>query len=160
MAFPSSNEKSNEIISKGKRSFLRGALFFVGGIVGLILLWGLGRFSLFSDGGRKVREIHREVLDKLEADVPFHVPEAGAWLLKAKSDGELTAFDDRCPHLGCRQKWNAALQLYQCPCHGSEFDIQGNVMRGPAGRPMPKLFVDSSSGDSLRLLPNPPKTGL
>ncbi len=57
-----------------------------------------------------------------------------------------------CTHLGCTPPWVEERNRWECPCHGSIFDNRGNVVRGPANRPLPwyeitlgsdgKLFVD------------------
>ncbi|MBE9015343.1 cytochrome b6-f complex iron-sulfur subunit [Chroococcidiopsis sp. CCALA 051] len=37
-----------------------------------------------------------------------------------------------CTHLGCVVPWNAAENKFKCPCHGSQYDNTGKVVRGPA----------------------------
>ena len=44
----------------------------------------------------------------------------------------LTPTTPRCPHLGCALKWNPAERSWDCPCHGSRFDADGNLLNGPA----------------------------
>lgn len=50
------------------------------------------------------------------------------------SSGELHTRSAVCPHLGCIVRWNGAERTWDCPCHGSRFDCQGQVLNGPAPR--------------------------
>lgn len=38
----------------------------------------------------------------------------------------------RCPHMGCRLKWNPADKSWECPCHGSRFNQNGEIQDDPA----------------------------
>ena len=37
-----------------------------------------------------------------------------------------------CPHAGCKANWDKEKNHFICPCHGSKFDKDGNVVKGPA----------------------------
>jgi Rieske Fe-S protein len=135
----------------GRRSFFRWAFGCLGGIIAALVGLGAGRFAFFDNSTNKTREFATEALEKLEPDNPFHVHEAGAWLVK-DPENKVSAFDDRCPHLGCRHKWNLELKMFQCPCHGSEFDISGAVKRGPATAPLAKFTLDDADKTRIKLV--------
>ncbi|MGH8948794.1 MAG: FAD-dependent oxidoreductase, partial [Acidimicrobiia bacterium] len=46
--------------------------------------------------------------------------------------GELHAVSPICTHLGCQVGFNSAERTWDCPCHGSRFDVDGTVIHGPA----------------------------
>jgi len=51
-------------------------------------------------------------------------------------EGTLHAVSMRCTHLGCLVRFNGAETSWDCPCHGSRFDVDGNVLEGPAVTPL------------------------
>lgn len=52
------------------------------------------------------------------------------------AEGEIRALSARCTHLGCLVRFNDAEGAWECPCHGSRFDVDGSVLQGPATRPL------------------------
>ena len=54
----------------------------------------------------------------------------GVWLVH--HEGRLIALEARCTHLGCKPEWNAGRGVFRCPCHGSRFAPDGQVLTGPA----------------------------
>lgn len=46
--------------------------------------------------------------------------------------GEKHIVDHKCPHMKCNLVFNNQEKTWDCPCHGSRFDIDGNVIEGPA----------------------------
>ena len=47
-------------------------------------------------------------------------------------EGKLTMVSAKCTHKGCVVMWNDEEKTWDCPCHGSRFDKDGNVINGPA----------------------------
>jgi cytochrome b6-f complex iron-sulfur subunit len=48
----------------------------------------------------------------------------------------VAAVSDICTHARCGVNYDASLSLLVCPCHGSEFELNGSVARGPARTPL------------------------
>lgn len=46
-----------------------------------------------------------------------------------------------CTHLGCHIHWNSFETCWDCPCHGSQFGIDGEVLNGPAIHPLEEVAV-------------------
>jgi len=62
----------------------------------------------------------------------------GVWAVT--QDGKnFVVFNSHCTHLGCLYAWNPGAHQFQCPCHGSIFDINGKVLGGPAPRPLDRI---------------------
>ncbi len=60
----------------------------------------------------------------------------GAYTVKGLAKHLLPSGNGRvipnCPHMGCRLEWNPEEESYDCPCHGSHFDRDGQLIDGPA----------------------------
>lgn len=57
-----------------------------------------------------------------------------------------------CTHLGCVVPWNEAAGKFICPCHGSQYDGNGKVVRGPAPLSLALAHVDNDN-DQVVLRP-------
>lgn len=49
-----------------------------------------------------------------------------------EEDGTIHRVSLRCPHMGCELNWNMEECSWDCPCHGSRFDIHGNLIDNPS----------------------------
>jgi len=62
--------------------------------------------------------------------------EAGRFYLVRLEDGGLLAIYRRCTHLGCAVPFDQGSGQFVCPCHGSAFTADGEVLNPPAPRPL------------------------
>lgn len=70
----------------------------------------------------------------------------GRFYLCRMEDGGFLAVSSKCTHLGCTVPWVDKEKRFKCPCHGSSFDIKGNVLSPPASRPLDiyRVFIENN----------------
>jgi cytochrome b6-f complex iron-sulfur subunit len=70
----------------------------------------------------------------------------GRFYITRLEDGGLVALWQRCTHLGCTIPWSENESTFLCPCHSSVFNPVGEVMSGPAPRPMDLFPIELVEG--------------
>ena len=68
-----------------------------------------------------------------------YVVEGQLFITNAK--GNLFALSQKCPHLGCHVPFCESSGRFECPCHGSIYDLAGEHIAGPAPRGMDRYDV-------------------
>ena len=68
---------------------------------------------------------------------------------KAKN---LTAVDPTCTHAACTVGWEPSTKTFLCPCHGSEYEVDGKVQKGPGKNPL-KTYAAKIQGNSVVVKP-------
>jgi nitrite reductase/ring-hydroxylating ferredoxin subunit len=58
------------------------------------------------------------------------------------ANGGLHAVRPICTHLGCSVTWNMAEQSWDCPCHGTRFSVDGEVLNGPASEDLERIVLE------------------
>lgn len=60
-----------------------------------------------------------------------------------------------CQHLKCKVDFSAEEHKYICPCHGSEYDLEGNVLKRPTRHPLPDYSDMVEDVDGRLILTRP-----
>lgn len=65
--------------------------------------------------------------------------EGDSYAVYKESNGKLHLVRSTCPHALCEVRWNNAELSWDCPCHGSRFNINGKLLTGPTVKNLPKI---------------------
>ena len=161
-------EISEEEAGVTRRQFLTkalrisfGAFAGIQAISWLGFLWPKvsGGFGSKIDAG-SIEEIKDQLFQADGSVIPAFIPSARAYVLpldqtaaansqfssgSTVADG-LVAVYQRCVHLGCRVPWCNSSQGFECPCHGSKYNMVGEYFAGPAPRNLDRFNVSNVNG--------------
>lgn len=133
-----------------RRDFLKLATNSLLGLSGALGLGGMIRFLSFEMDPAPPSQYD---LGSVESYPPgsrtllMHIPA----VLIHNEDG-FTAFSLICTHLGCTVEQKD--EIFECPCHGSRYNSQGYVTRGPSNTPLRRLRVETNETGNLVLYMN------
>ena len=123
---------------------------------GFLSLWGFG-FAwviagflkpLHSQGSLAERVIKVGPLDSLTVGQARLVRRGREPLFVIRTGDEtLVGLDGVCTHLHCVLQWDDGQEQLQCPCHEGAFDVNGNVLKGPAARGLRRYRVETRLGE-------------
>ena len=147
--------------SASRREFLKAMIIsgIVVGIAAVFSVVGESKPSLPTTPPAGLPSGSVANINQISTDNPayFEFPAGYPNILLKKSDGSFIALSMLCTHVCCQLTFLSGNQLY-CPCHGSLFDENGNVIQGPAVFPLPSIqytvdkngnvFATSVSGSS------------
>ncbi|MFM8322008.1 MAG: ubiquinol-cytochrome c reductase iron-sulfur subunit [Chloroflexota bacterium] len=122
--------------------------FLTVNVAGVTYLFSMPRFKEGEFGGMftvgKVSELPQP------GSAPVNFPKVKLWLSNTE-EGVLGIYKV-CTHLGCLYNWVDQENKFVCPCHGSQFQPNGQYIQGPAPRNLDRFViqaVDPNSGDVL-----------
>jgi cytochrome b6-f complex iron-sulfur subunit len=138
---------SANVAGAARRDFLKLCTSYLLGATSILAVGGLLRFLDYSTEPAVRRQFdlgpaskYTEGSRTLFADVP-------ALLIRSKAG--FVALSLVCTHLGCTV--DETPDGFACPCHGSRYDGQGEVLRGPAARALRRLRLETDTAGKLIL---------
>ena len=135
---------------KGRRDFIKktagASAFLCCGMAGASLLQSCGSVKQITAEikDRSIRIGKTEFTDNTYVVISNMALPAPIYLHKV-SEEEYTAFLMLCTHNDCELE--ATTKMLVCPCHGSEFDLKGEVTEGPAEKPLMEFDVVVSENE-------------
>ena len=93
-------------------------------------------------------------VDEFQPGTVSHVPK-GRFFISRLDDGGMLALWHRCTHLGCTVPWREDEGQFHCPCHSSLFNTTGEVIGGPAPRPLDIFPIEIANGQVVVDTSNP-----
>ena len=85
------------------------------------------------------------MVDEFPPGSVTHIPN-GHFYLSRLQDGGFLAIYQRCTHLGCNVPWDQVQGKFVCPCHNSQFTVDGEVLNPPAPRPLDLFAITIEDG--------------
>lgn len=122
----------------------------LGAAASLVACGGAPAAQVPTDGGRARVSLARFPALRREGGVATIEGDDGPILVRRGAGETVTALSLRCTHEGCIVGWKPEVGELHCPCHGSRFAGGGEVLEGPARRPLPS-YEAQLAGDEVHV---------
>jgi cytochrome b6-f complex iron-sulfur subunit len=122
---------------------------------GMTFLFAMPRFREGEFGG--VVTVGRAGELPPVGSTPLNFPRVKVWL--SNTDQGVVALYKVCTHLGCLYNWDSQEDKFICPCHGSEFEDDGEFIRGPAPRSLDRFAIEILDGEGRVIAETDSETG-
>jgi cytochrome b6-f complex iron-sulfur subunit len=111
-----------------------------------IIWFALPRFKEGTFGG--IFNYPPEAVPAVPGSAPVNEPVGRFWMSNAENG--VVALYNVCTHLGCLPKWVDSNNRFECPCHGSKYQLNGTYIEGPAPRSLDRfrMTLTFDSGES------------
>jgi len=145
----------DEQAGTGRRRLLEWMVQGLSGLLGLTL-GGTALTYLLGGSGIRARKgwIEAASIDQLTVNAPEEIvfrrtrvdgwkissEKQTAWLVRL-GEKNVVAYSPQCTHLGCAYHFDDRKREFVCPCHTSNFALDGRVLHGPAPRPLDRYEV-------------------
>ena len=144
---------------KTRRHFLRTGWKVGGALLGAAALYtGYEALRPLTSGAGGAKLVVGDV-SNFQNGTSTYVPAGRFYVVNAS--GHLFALSQKCPHLGCRVPFCESSGRFECPCHGSIYDVAGEYISGPAPRGMDRyplsLEGDQVVADTSQTIQGPPR---
>ena len=139
-------EASSEI---SRREFMaRSVGLGAAGLAGVATVAGVARFMTPTVTYLTPKKFLVKVSDLPTPGNELVFPEQRV-IVQRRDDGKVAAISLICTHLGCTVYRVAT--GYQCPCHGSQYDNEAEVVGGPAPTGLPWLPIKAVPGGQVEI---------
>ena len=168
-------ESQNQEDQPDRRGFIKGASCAIGAAIGVVPMAAGVRMALDPLSRKGIAAdaefVRLAEVSDLEAGVPRKfaivedkrdkwsrykdVPVGAVYLLLQKieesksGEPKVIAYNTVCPHLGCFVDYRPKQQDYFCPCHDSNFALDGTLKKGVSPRGMDTLEVEIRNGSEV-----------
>jgi glycine/D-amino acid oxidase-like deaminating enzyme/nitrite reductase/ring-hydroxylating ferredoxin subunit len=65
--------------------------------------------------------------------------EGASFAVYKEKEGKIHVLKSTCPHVHCEVRWNSAELSWDCPCHGSRFNVNGKMLTGPTVKDLQRM---------------------